>query len=66
MGSMNQVIKGMEILGKYENPDDICGVCSEHDIIYAGGEDIQVSDEDQASLRELGWHLSDVGWAKYT
>jgi hypothetical protein len=67
MATLNQVIKGLEILVKYSG-DGSHSICAEHDIIYAGPdvkEDLR--DEDRKALEELGWHWAEDAdsWARF-
>lgn len=68
MASINQIIGGLSILSKYEDPEDCCGICAEHDIIHAcpsvGESD--VSEEDRAKLKELGWGFAEDSWYRFT
>lgn len=52
---MKTVAEGLQILLKYF-PDGY--IAAEHDIIYAGGdnEDVSISDEDMIRLEKLRWH----------
>lgn len=65
---MNKIIKelieGLQILDKYPNGY----ISAEHDIIYAGPEDIsKITSEDQKALKKLGWHLDTENncWATF-
>ena len=67
MASLNQVIKGLEILSKYDSKNgDSHNICAEHDIIYAGP-GVEVSEEDKKILDDLGWHWdsSADSWARF-
>lgn len=73
MASMKDVAEGLVILMKYDDkaPDgspDPCGVSAEHDVIYAGPEDVEVSEEDHAALEKRGWHWEEgfECWAHFT
>ena len=71
MASIKQIVGGLTILSKYySDPDDLCGICAEHDIIYAGHDvrESDVSEEDHAKLEELGWSFDDSlpSWYRYT
>jgi hypothetical protein len=62
---MNTVIQGLQILGKYCDPDNVCGMCAEHDVIYAAPDirEHELAVYDSAKLKELGWEYEDgVGW----
>ena len=52
---MKTVTEGLQILLKYFPDGDIA---AEHDIIYAGGDndDVSISDEDMKRLEEFRWH----------
>ena len=52
---MKTVVEGLQILLKYF-PDGY--VSAEHDIIYAGGDndEVSISEDDVKRLEELRWH----------
>lgn len=72
MASIKQVLEGLTILAKYNDPDVYDGIEVGHDIIYCGGEesattvevkddedlvDERISTEEQKRLDELGWFI---------
>jgi hypothetical protein len=61
MAKILEIADGRRILAKY---DAGYAVDAEHDVIYAGPEDISkvISADDKAELERLGWFISeDVG-----
>lgn len=67
MSTLNQVIKGLQIIAKYEREDSYA-VNAEHDIIYAGHVIFEnISKEDRQELEKLDWHWDDDAgsWAKF-
>jgi hypothetical protein len=73
MPKLGAVIEGLEILAKYsKNGRESHGVAAEHEIIYAGGSDIEelddIPEEDRERLKELGWFWAEdvSSWAIYT
>jgi len=65
VASFNDVIKGLQILVKYADPDDDIGG-ADHDLIYALPPDVEVSDADAKALEKLGWFFDDeFGWAHH-
>ena len=63
---MKTVVEGLQILLKYFPDGDIA---AEHDVIYAGGDndDVSISDEDMKRLEELRWHYDESlpSWFHY-
>jgi len=59
MATYSQFAEAFAIFAKYG--DDDFAVCAEHDEIFAGPDPKIVSKEDNNKLKELGWHLNDVG-----
>lgn len=67
MATINEVLKGLQIIAKYEK-EDPCGVSAEHDIIYAGWTvSDKLSQEDRDQLEQLGWHWDSSidSWARF-
>jgi hypothetical protein len=60
-------IEAFRIFAKYRH---LSGghVLGERDCVFAGPKAIEISSEDQARLKELGWHISPNthGFARYT
>lgn len=57
--------EGVAIIAKYLDPEEY-GVRAEHDQLWFGGDE-EVSAEDAARLKELGWFRSDEGgWSCFT
>lgn len=46
--------RAFTIFAKYD-PEDEHDVSAEHDVVYAGSDPAQVSDEDKTELETLGW-----------
>ncbi len=64
---MHQIMRGLQILAKYEVDDDCC---FEHDIIFAGNLEKTVpkmSEEDVLQMAKLGWffYVENGCWAHY-
>lgn len=59
---MNQILAGLQIIAKY---DEDFNMCAEHDQIFAGV-DIEMSEEDQKVMKELGWFWSEESWSHFT
>jgi hypothetical protein len=54
MNRTQALIKGLQILSKYED----CDVQADHDIIFAGPESHRdVDDHDAHELEQLGWYV---------
>lgn len=72
MATCASVIEGMQILMKYQEPDDIFGVSAEHDVLYCGPSlselEGKLTDEEKQKLDDLGWHEDSEGdcWACFT
>lgn len=72
MATCAAVIEGMQILMKYQKPDDVFGVSAEHDVIYCGPmlDELEgkLTDAEKERLEELGWHTDSEGdcWAHFT
>jgi len=63
MASLVEVVEGLKIIVKHCGP---YAICAEHDIIYAGGDDIELSLEEIKQLEDLSWHFEDgVGWGAF-
>ena len=63
---MRKLLKGLEILCKYEEDG---GVCAEHDVIYAGGTyPDKISEEDMETLEDNGWSFDFIlgCWKTFT
>jgi hypothetical protein len=56
--TVTNIIKGLTIIQK-ANPSHDYFVNAEHDIIYAGDTDCEMSDADRNELDELGWEIDD-------
>ncbi len=59
-----KIIEGLMILSKYDG----ASLASEHDIIYAGPDNVDlVSPEDRSRLEKLSWFVSDDvdSWAHF-
>jgi len=58
---MNDLIKALQILANYANPNDYSPTHCEHDVfrVYAGIEPTEVSEEDIKELKELGFFVDD-------
>ena len=68
MASVNEIVKGLQILAKYSTDGEeghLGG--ADHDIIYGPPMSKDVSPEDATELEALGWHLDlDYGqWAHF-
>ncbi len=60
-----QLRRGVEILTSYY-PDNVQMPTScEHDKLYLGGEDLNVSREHANELRDLHFHYTSLGWGAY-
>lgn len=61
---LEEVLEGLKIFRNYGGTD----ISAEHDEIYCGpkNDNIQISDVDKQTLKELGWFVSDVGWMIFT
>lgn len=65
MATFKQLTEGMKILAKYVGEDTHIGG-AEHDILYVGGPEEGVSEEDRAALEDLGWHVDeDMCWSRF-
>ena len=64
---MQQIRDGLTILMKYSDPEDCCGVSSEHDEMMAGTTE-GISEEDAQALEDLGWMRDDDHecWSHFT
>lgn len=62
MTTLQQLIEGLAILGKYA-PE----IAAEHDIIYAGPDANEVTPGDKIQLESLGWHIDNNSdsWARF-
>lgn len=71
MATLQEVIRGLEILQKYMVDKDEHLICAEHDVIYAGPAlselEGKISEKDEKSLLDAHWHKSKQGgsWAKF-
>lgn len=63
MTDIQKVISGLQILQQYS--DMIHG---EHDILYAGPEDSdEIDEQDAKQLKKFGWHVDQCGcWSIFT
>lgn len=59
---MNKVLAGLQIIAKYDEDFD---TCAEHDELYAGV-GIEMSDEDQKAMNEIGWRWDGESWRVFT
>lgn len=68
MAKIGAIIEGLQLLATCEPRGlDAYTVDAEHDIIYAGPDITEVSEQVSKRLEELGWHKSDADrWAVYT
>jgi hypothetical protein len=57
--------KGIDILDKY-NDDEDYAISAVHDKLLAGPEADQVSEEDAAQLKKLGWFVDEESWGCWT
>ena len=56
MATIDQVIKGLQIIAKYSGPDSR-SIGAAHDIIYAGPDVKEdLTEEDKKALEELSWY----------
>ena len=67
MATTTQILRGLEIIEKYESGTDLS---AEHDVIYAGSEDLlfQMTEEEAKAMVEHGWFLDDEFgcWSHFT
>ena len=59
---IDQVTRGLAIIGKH--PD--CHIAAQRDVIHAGIDDPSLlSIEEVKELLGLGWHQTELGWARW-
>lgn len=64
MASFKQVLGGLQILSKYVDVESLDQIDAQYDEIFVGGDN--VSDDDEAKLKILGWCNTEYGWRKFT
>jgi hypothetical protein len=66
MARTSDIIEGLQILQKYDEPTGHLGG-AEHDIIWGPQTQGDVSDEDKARLESLGWRYDESveGWSHF-
>ena len=69
MATINEVLKGLEILSKYCDPDKHSCISAEHDEICAGPDLLngpKIPKADKAKLKALGWFIGEYDcWQKF-
>ena len=58
--TFNEVLEGMEIIGKYYDDKDDFHVSAEHDQIYLDNTDRPICEEDLQTLDQLGWFQTNI------
>jgi hypothetical protein len=62
---IGELSDGLRIIIKYVGAGTYC-VCTEHDQIWAGDDDMKITHEDRIKLLALGWFESDEGgWSAH-
>lgn len=56
---IQKVLRGLIIISKY---DANSAFAAEHDQIYCGSEDLEISEKDKKELDDLGWFTDEDSW----
>lgn len=59
---MNKVLAGLQIIAKYDEDFELC---AEHDEVFAG-HGVEMNEEDQKVMDDLGWSWDGESWHKFT
>lgn len=63
---LDKLIEGLQIAQKYYDAPDGYKTCAEHDVLYLYETDKQMSEADEARMKELGWAKNTEGWRAFT